>query len=250
MPGATGAGTHTRGTRISGKEVRCRVTGEGAPKQDGTVLAAVAAIEGIEAETPELEAGLEDMLAVGDGDSVVKLDYCIGEVLVNDTAADVGERAGSGAVAVPPPKPSNSRPGPVLLVFAMPICVPSLPILGKSGAGQEVIQDAPKRASFKILGLKVWVHDPTVLWIGTRVEVLPKWQRVAGRVVLISLRITAAETVALVISQSILASPCLVLIGCPGLVDCVVDGLAVDRGRIDLEANRAAATGFNCDIGI
>src|SRR5450631_693334 len=72
-----------------------------------------------------------------------------------------------GAGAVPPPKPSSSKPGPTVLALAIPSWEPRSPILGtKEVVPVRVIHDAPKRASFNMLGLKVWVHDPTALCSG------------------------------------------------------------------------------------
>jgi hypothetical protein len=80
-----------------------------------------------------------------------------------------------GAGAVPPSKPSNSRPGPTLLAFAIPSSVPRSPMLGlKLAPVTIVIQEAPKRASFNMLGLRVWVHVPTALCSGILVNVFPR----------------------------------------------------------------------------
>ena len=96
MPGATGADAFACRYRIAGEEVACRVTAEGTTEEDGAVLAAVAAVEGVQTEPPHLETGLEDVLAVGDRHAVVKLNNGVGEVLVYDIAANVGERPSTG----------------------------------------------------------------------------------------------------------------------------------------------------------
>ena len=69
-----------------------------------------------------------------------------------------------GAGAVPPPKPSNSRPGPTVLALAIPSSSSQVADAGIEAVPVKiVIHDAPKRASFNMLGLNVCVHVPTAL---------------------------------------------------------------------------------------
>ncbi len=82
MPRATRADTLARCPRIPGEEVSCRVAGECSAEQDGAVLAAVAAVEGVQAEPPQLKASLKYVLAMGNHHPVVKLDYGIGEIRI------------------------------------------------------------------------------------------------------------------------------------------------------------------------
>src|ERR1700728_4365007 len=51
----------------------------------------IAAVEGVESKTPHLEAGVKYMLATSNDQSVVELDHAIGEILVDDAIADVGQ---------------------------------------------------------------------------------------------------------------------------------------------------------------
>ena len=92
MPGAAGADALTGRDWISGEEITCRITAEGTTKEDGAVLATVAAVESVQAEPPHLEACLEHVLAMGDGHAIVELNDGVVEVLVHDTVANVGER--------------------------------------------------------------------------------------------------------------------------------------------------------------
>ena len=96
-----------------------------------------------------------------------------------------------------------------------------------------LIHDAPKRASFNMLGLKVWVHDPTTLWTGAWVAAVGQdRQRVGHRVILILLRVAGAETVFLGDIPVDLGIALVGIVGRVGLVDRVIGDVAVDRRGI------------------
>ncbi len=96
MPDNTGAHADTSGFRIAEEEIGCRIASEidvstAGAEEDIAVFAGVAGVAGVDAIAPHLEAGLEDMLAVSDRYAVIELDDRVGEVLVYDLAANVGE---------------------------------------------------------------------------------------------------------------------------------------------------------------
>ena len=82
MPGRTVTDAYAPGSRPAGEEVLCRITAEGTTEQDVAIRAAVTSIEGIETEAPHLETGLENVLATGNRQAIVKLNDGVGEVLV------------------------------------------------------------------------------------------------------------------------------------------------------------------------
>src|SRR5579875_1489485 len=96
MPDKAGADADASGFRIAEEKVSCRVAGEvdagaAAAEEDISILTGVAGVAGIDAIAPHLETGLEDMLAAGERHTVIKLDNGVGEVLLYDLAANIGQ---------------------------------------------------------------------------------------------------------------------------------------------------------------
>ena len=91
MPANIGADALAGGSGVSQEEVGGGVTGECSAKRKPAVFTAVAAVEGIDVIPPHLEAGVDNVLAVGDDKSVIKLGDGVVKRLRHYRVADVGQ---------------------------------------------------------------------------------------------------------------------------------------------------------------
>src|ERR1700729_4286142 len=96
MPDKTGAHADTSGFRVAEEEIGGWIADKinartSAAKEDIAVFAGVAGVTGVDAIAPQLEAGFEDMLATCERYTIIELNDSVGEVLLYNLAAAVGE---------------------------------------------------------------------------------------------------------------------------------------------------------------